>query len=160
MQASLDGLVQLSKLAWGTSEVPCPAHATGHRAAPVATANGSSRASANGSGAGHGPAAEAPMKEGLGNQGAPTGGPGAGGNGLGPAGSPGPSPGPYPGGYGSRPKAPGLGSPHLGWGGRRHSGDGETPDTAAERKRVAAERDRREAECEKARCPAVPRCKP
>lgn len=159
MQASLDGLVQLSKLAWGTPEVPCPAHAAGHRAAPAVTANGPPRACANGSGSGHGSAAEAPMKEGHGNQGAPPGGLGAGGNGLGPAGSPDPSPGPYPGGYGSRPKAPALGSPHLGWGGRRHSGDGETPDTAAERKREAAERDRREAECEKARCRADRLCR-
>ena len=149
MQASLDGLVQLSKLAWGTPEVPCPAHAAGHRGAPAATANGPPHASANGSGAGHGSAAVPLAKEGHGNQ-------GAGGNGLGPAGLAIPNPGPCPGGYGSRPKAPGLGSPHLGWGGRRHSGDGETPDTAAERKREAAERDRREAECEKARCPAVP----
>ncbi|KAK9835385.1 hypothetical protein WJX81_006485 [Elliptochloris bilobata] len=42
-----------------------------------------------------------------------------------------------------------LGSPHLGWGGRRLSWDVETPDTVAKRRRKAAERDAREAECEK-----------
>ena len=157
LQASLDGLVQLSKLAWGTPEVPCPAHESGHYPAPGAGANGLPHAPANGSGAGctpseHGAALEAFVKEGPGQQGPAPGGPGAGGNGLGTAASPNTSPGTYP-GQSSRPNGPLLGSPQLGWGGRRPSGDGETPDTAAERRREAAERDRREAECEKARRP-------
>lgn len=128
MQASLDGLVQLSRLAWGTTDAASAGGAAAAAKAPPRGApNGASPdlspASRHAGAAGARPAAPRP---GEGAKGAPAGTPGG------------------------RSKQSAPSSPHLGWGGRRLSaGGGAAANGSVERAR--SERDSREAECEKAR---------
>jgi len=155
VQASLDGLVQLSKLAWGTADPNCPAARAAAPAAAAAAPSPVTASRANGPAAQNGSSASHPQPNSEAATSAAAGAPG------GPAvgASARVYHGPGNGASGGRTGAPGAalkaglpGSPNLGWGGRRPLNDeGVGADAGRERVCGAAERESREAECEKVR---------